>query len=239
MAGGIFVDQPYHPNPKCLVFAISLMIAYWCMPKKNPFLLPLIFVIAYIAMAWYDYLYNCDMQLYSGTSIGPNTLDTWGKPQRRTKKPSEPKEDVKLLSDQEAAYKRNVYLFHIIAIMPILLYIGFRKKQSNSQIFALLFGVGLIALIYHGMRMFVDREVTSCPEEKKEEVKIEISYLKSVYFMHVAAIVPLFLYVGYKGNQSDPRAYAVILSLGIITGIYHTFRVFYPRSTINCIHEKS
>ena len=21
MAGGIFVDQPYHPNPKCLLFS--------------------------------------------------------------------------------------------------------------------------------------------------------------------------------------------------------------------------
>ena len=62
MAGGIFVDQPFHANPKCIIFSVVLMIAYWTLPKKNPFMLPLIFVFAYVSMAWYDYLYNCDLK---------------------------------------------------------------------------------------------------------------------------------------------------------------------------------
>ena len=74
MAGGIFIDQPFHPNPKCIVFAAALMISYWFLPNRNPFLLPLIFIVGYIAMAWYDHLYNCDYKLSSGTAIGPNTI---------------------------------------------------------------------------------------------------------------------------------------------------------------------
>ena len=90
MAGGIFVNQPFHPNLKCLVFAFILMIAYWSLPQKNPFLLPLIFVIAYVGMAWYDHIYNCDMKMYSGKYSGIVTSPL--KPQRRTDETDEEKD---------------------------------------------------------------------------------------------------------------------------------------------------
>ena len=82
--------------------------------------------------------------------------------------------------------------------------------------------------------MFVDREVTNCPKEKAEEVKTEVSYLKSVYIMHVSAIVPLLLYVGIKGNKSDVRVFPILLAMGIISDIYHIFRLWKPRPSINC-----
>ena len=60
MAGGIFVDQPFHPNPKCLLFSAVIMALYWFSSStKNTLMLPVIFVVSYVAMAWYDYYYDC------------------------------------------------------------------------------------------------------------------------------------------------------------------------------------
>ena len=230
MAGGIFVDQPFHPNPKCLIFAFALMLAYWALPQRNPFLLPLIFVIAYVSMAWYDHMYNCDMKMYSGKYSG--ILTSPMKPQHREE--NKENKDKDLLKDQEKKYRQKVNLLHILAINPIFIYIGFYGTKSNPMLYPLILGVALLALAYHGARMFVDREVTSCPEEKKDEVKTEISYLKSVYIMHVAAIVPLLVYVGIKGNKSDVRVFPILLAIGIVSNIYHIFRLFYPRPTIKC-----
>ena len=158
MAGGIFVDQPFHPNPKCIVFGSLLMIAYWFLPaNKNIFMLPVIFVIAYIAMAWYDEMYNCNQTMLSGKYIGLNTFDAIFKPQKRSEKVSD---NVKLLPDQEQAYLSRVYLFHVLAIVPILLYIGYKGAKSDNRAFPVLFTLGMLALIYHGTRIFIPRETS-------------------------------------------------------------------------------
>ena len=162
MAGGIFVDQPYHPNPKCLLFSAVVMAIYWFSPaKKNKFLLPVIFTVAYIAMAWYDYRYNCDTVMYSGNAIGPNTLSAIFKPQLRTEKT-----DRKNLSnDQEAEYLKRVYLFHVIAVAPLLIYVGYKGNKVNPKLFPIVLSIGLMAGLYHGFRVFQPRQTTPCQKK--------------------------------------------------------------------------
>jgi len=160
MAGGIFVDQPYHPNPKCLLFAAIIMMIYWFAPAdKNPYLLPVIFVISYVAMAWYDYIYKCDITMYSGYNIGPNTLDAIFKPQLRQREHPETK---KLSKNQEAEYLKRVYLFHLIAVVPLLLYVGSRGNKTNSQMYPVVMMLGFMALFYHGLRVFLPRDTFNC-----------------------------------------------------------------------------
>tara|TARA_Y100000591_G_C21800355_1_gene681704 strand:- start:904 stop:1617 length:714 start_codon:yes stop_codon:yes gene_type:complete len=237
MAGGIFVDQPFHPNLKCIIFSIALMLAYWMLPQKNPFMLPLIFVVAYVSMAWYDYMYNCDMKMYGGKYGG--YLSSPFKPQRREQNEQQNEQQNKddnknLLKDQESKYRQKVNLLHILVINPIFIYIGYMGKKSNPLLFPLVLAIALITFIYHGARMFINRQVTNCPKDKVEEVKNEISYLKSVYIMHFTAIAPLLLYVGIKGNKSDVRVFPILLALGIVSDIYHLFRLWKPRPTIKC-----
>lgn len=158
MAGGIFVDQPYHPNPKCLLFAALMMALYWFSPsKKNPLMMIVIFVVAYVAMAWYDYMYNCDLIMYSGQNIGANTLDAIFKPQRR----DEEHPDKNVSENQEREYLQRVYLFHVIAVVPVLAYVGIYGGSSNPVVFPVVLSLAMMAGFYHGFRLFFPRQ-TRC-----------------------------------------------------------------------------
>ena len=132
MAGGLFVERPFHLNPKCVIFAFILMAGYWFLPPKEVIMLPMIFITSYIAMAWYDFVYNCDTPLFSGTS----STTSWGKPQRRLRRPAIPPDgSVPLVEDQEEAYRRNINLFHVFGVMPFFIgmaYLGVNNKMTQA-----------------------------------------------------------------------------------------------------------
>lgn len=229
MAGGIFSDQPFYFNPKCIVISLILMIAYWTLPYRNPFMLPVIFVVGYVAIAWYDYLYNCDSKMYSGTfPISIATLDSWAKPQRR--KETIPDNPNNLLLDQEMAYKKKIHALHVIAIAPILFYIGWYGAKSNKNIWAVVGSIAFLTILYHGLRIIYPREVTNCDANDNDER----GYLLSIYIFHLLAIFPILGYVALKGKKSDNRVWGSALGLSVLTFAYHLFRYFYPRRVKQC-----
>jgi len=146
-AGGIFTERPFEPNTKCLVIAAAAVVAYWVIPKGNVFLIPVIFIIVYILIAWYDFVYNCSDVMKSGKYGPVGVATSIFKPQYR--------EDT--LSQQEVKYRHNVYLLHLIAIAPLLLYVGLRGLSSNPKVFPVVAAIGGIAALYHGTRLFIPR----------------------------------------------------------------------------------
>jgi hypothetical protein len=66
MGGGLF-GTPLYLNPKCLVFSAAVLGVYW-LPHPKAFLHRcvaafLLATAAYIALAWYDYIYDCTDRL--------------------------------------------------------------------------------------------------------------------------------------------------------------------------------
>jgi hypothetical protein len=59
MAGGIFEGRPFAFNIKCIVFTLIVAGGYWYAPPKNVWVLLLTMWAPYVAMAWYDYMYEC------------------------------------------------------------------------------------------------------------------------------------------------------------------------------------
>ena len=59
MAGGIFPRYPFHFNIKCIIFTLLIVFGYWYLPPRNIIVLLFLLWIPYIALAWYDYSYNC------------------------------------------------------------------------------------------------------------------------------------------------------------------------------------
>jgi len=224
MAGGIFKDRPFHPNWKCIVFGVALMAGYWWLPHKNPFMLPVIFIVGYIAMAWYDFMYECKDKMYSGTNPVDFLGGSWGKPQRRKEVTSD------LVDDQEAVYKSKMYAFHVLVVAPILGYVGWAGKNTNPHMFAVVGALAVMALLYHGGRIMYPRETTNCPEEAKTERET----LVSVYLLHIIVIFPLLAYVAWKGKDSGERAFSALLAIALLTLVYHAFRFFYPRTVKQC-----
>jgi len=59
MSGGIFPDRPFQFNIKCIIFTIIIACGYWFLPPKNWIILIFLLWLPYIALAWYDYSYDC------------------------------------------------------------------------------------------------------------------------------------------------------------------------------------
>ena len=50
-------------NEKCVVITGILALLYWYAPQKNWWTVAGILFFGYIAIAWYDEMYNCDNRL--------------------------------------------------------------------------------------------------------------------------------------------------------------------------------
>lgn len=157
MSGGIFTTRPFHVNPKCVWFAIIVMLAYWYLvPNPNTWLLPILASVAYVSMAWYDFLYNCKDQLYPGSFLEYTAIF---KPEATTRAKEKGKlnSGSALRADQSAAYMESVYFFHALFIAPLLIYAGYKGNEADPRTFGVLLGSGVIALLYHGFRMIQPR----------------------------------------------------------------------------------
>jgi hypothetical protein len=74
MAGGIFPGYPFVLNPKCVIFSSIIIWLFFYVPPRMTlywklFVSFLLFVISYVALAWYDYKFECQtLALKRGTS---------------------------------------------------------------------------------------------------------------------------------------------------------------------------
>lgn len=59
MSGGIFPNRPFAWNIKCIIFTIIIAGGYWFLPPKNTLILLFLLWSPYVAVAWYDYAYDC------------------------------------------------------------------------------------------------------------------------------------------------------------------------------------
>lgn len=63
MAGGLFDDQPFSLNLKCVFATLVIAGGYWYLPAKNIRVLIALLYFPYLALAWYDHFYECKYQM--------------------------------------------------------------------------------------------------------------------------------------------------------------------------------
>lgn len=154
MYGGIFTNRPFEFNLKCIIISLFLSVGYWIVPSKNIIVLITILIMSYLAISWYDHLYDCNPRMKSG-QYTPRSIF---KPQERD--PDEAKGHP-----AEYTYLRLVYGFHLLIVAPLILYCGSvgymeTKNEFSRFLFASLISVGILAAMYHGFRLMYPREVT-------------------------------------------------------------------------------
>jgi hypothetical protein len=150
MAGGLF-GRPFVLNIKCIVFSLLVMAIFLYKPNiQNKYAMSAtliaIFVIAYVAMAWYDYFYDCRiLPLKRGEKSVTGLL----KPP-----PHMPEQTEKAIAKRGLSrHALMVYLSHIIFIVPLLIYIAVYKKKINPITYPLIGALAIFTLAYHGFEL--------------------------------------------------------------------------------------
>ena len=148
MAGGLF-GRPFTFNIKCIIFSLLIMAIFLYKPtfSSNYTLygvLWIIFVIAYVAMAWYDYFYDCRiLPLRQGEY-------SW---MRRIKPPSHipTKQKDKIYDEDKTIHRKLIYASHILFIVPLLAYLAIYRSKVNHIVYPLLGVLAVFTLGYHGL----------------------------------------------------------------------------------------
>jgi peptidoglycan/LPS O-acetylase OafA/YrhL len=122
MGGGLF-GTPLYLNPKCLVFSAFVLGVYWLPhPVARSHQIVMAFLLAcaaYVLMAWYDYLYDCNDR------FGPTFLGwLFG-----IFKPAEYRKKYKELPVKYQKMVRNVDIVVLIGILALLAYPFFVKSR--------------------------------------------------------------------------------------------------------------
>ena len=122
MAGGIFPGAPFTFNIKCVIFSAMLAGGYWFLPPKNLFVLFFLLWFPYLAMAWYDYMYECRNKL--GPTIVPFGRFMW----LPFKPPQYQAEFNKMSADQIGLMGR---VDHLVGWTLLILAIAFVLRSSR------------------------------------------------------------------------------------------------------------
>jgi hypothetical protein len=153
MAGGLF-GKPFALNIKCVIFSLIQMGLFLYAPNiQNQymlyFILFLIFVVSYVALAWYDYYYDCRILPFKRGKL--SLTGTFKPPPHMPKLQLEHKET-------DIGNKRNhhiIHLSHILIIAPLLLYMFIQRDKVNPTIYPLLGALIALTLGYHGIQLML------------------------------------------------------------------------------------
>lgn len=108
-------------------------------------------------------------------------------------------------------YHMFLSLFHLLIIVPVLLFIGFQRASTPQWLYMSLLGIGGVVLLYHGIKFIVRYQKQS-------------SYTW-VNAIHVFIVAPLLLYIGYHGKETPRFAYELLLMVTFGAAGYHLFSV--------------
>ena len=115
MGGGIF-GTPLYLNEKCIIFSSLIIIIYYLPKPKsiyhNIVMIALLSTSAYISLAWYDYIYDCNDKLRP-------TLFGW---LSKSFKPKKYREQYHELPIKYKKIVRNTDIFILIVLLLTFLY---------------------------------------------------------------------------------------------------------------------
>ena len=116
-----------------------------------------------------------------------------------------------------------IALFHIAFVVPLFLYIGFQRAATPEWLYNVLFGLGIIVLVYHAIKAIAKFAA------KSPSVWVNL--------IHTALIAPLMIYIGFLGKKTQRPAYELLLIAGFGALGYHLKTVVVMTQTFGDHHE--
>jgi hypothetical protein len=100
-------------------------------------------------------------------------------------------------------------IFHILIVVPLFLFIGFKRASTPDWLYMSILTVGTVVLLYHGFKLIM-------------RIRNHSGYVW-VNAIHIALVAPLLIYIGYHKRNTPRFAYEVLLMLGFAAAGYHIF----------------
>lgn len=100
-----------------------------------------------------------------------------------------------------------IALFHLAFVVPLFLYVGFQRAATPEWLYWVLFGLGILVLVYHSMKAFA-----------RWAAKSPAFWVNAI---HVAVVAPLMIWIGYFGKKTMRPAYEMLLIAGFGALGYH------------------
>lgn len=100
-------------------------------------------------------------------------------------------------------------LFHIFAVVPLFLYVALSRANTHPQVYQLLFGLGIVLILYQSYKAFT-RYFTGS------------SYLW-VNLIHVLMVAPLLIYIGIKQKETPRPVYELLALVSFAALGYHMY----------------
>jgi uncharacterized membrane protein len=102
-------------------------------------------------------------------------------------------------------------LFHILIVVPCLLFVAFRRAANEEWTYWTLFGLGIFILAYHGI--------------KAAYRLMKRSSSAWVNLFHALLIAPLLIYIGYYGKKTERAAYELLAIAAFGALGYHLYNL--------------
>jgi hypothetical protein len=116
-----------------------------------------------------------------------------------------------------------VVLLHVTVIVPFFLWIGFNRAATPEWMYSVLFGAGIILLMYHGYKLITRL--------------IAASAIIWVSLIHVFLIAPLMLWIGYYAKRTERPAYEMLLIAAFGALGYHLYKLIVISQTFFHVKE--
>ena len=104
-----------------------------------------------------------------------------------------------------------IVVLHVVVIVPFLLWVGFNRAATPEWAYNVLFGSGLLILVYHSYKALPRVLVGSMDAWKN--------------LIHVLIAAPLFLWIGYNGKKTERPAYDMLLVAAFGAFGFHLYKL--------------
>lgn len=110
-----------------------------------------------------------------------------------------------------------IAILHVVVIVPVLLFVGFNRAATPEWVYNVLFGTGILVLVYHAYKS-ITRILAASP-------------FLWINLIHVLLIAPLLIWIGYHGKRTERPAYDMLLIAAFGAFGFHLYRIIVMSQT--------
>ena len=111
---------------------------------------------------------------------------------------------------------QSIYIFHLLVVVPLLLYLGYYQNRSNRLILQGLPFMILAGSLFHGYRLY----------QHLSRRGFRLNFNALVNILHLLVVFPVLYQISRDGGRMDPRLARALPIVGLIALSYHGNKLY-------------